>query len=59
VKCVDCGRLFIENDSLTNMWVNKHAIVTALSVHYEGLSVRKVSRQLEGIFGEKVRQMTI
>lgn len=59
VRCVDCGKRFIENDNLPNMRVNKHAIVSVLSMYYEGLSVRKVSRQLEGIFGEKVSQMTI
>lgn len=59
LKCLDCGKRFIENDSLPRMRVNKHAIVTAMSMYYEGLSVRKVSRQLENIFGEKVSQMTI
>ena len=41
------------------MRVNKHAIVTAMSMYFEGLSVRKVSRQLESIYGEKVSQVTI
>lgn len=59
VKCVDCGHRFFDNQSLPRMKVNKHAIVTALSLYFEGLSARKVSRQLESIFGEKVSQMTI
>jgi len=59
VKCIDCGKRFIENGNLPSMRVNKHAIVTAISLYYEGLSVRKVSRQLENIFGEKVSQVTI
>jgi len=41
------------------MRVNKHAIVTAISLYFDGLSVRKVSKQLENIFGEKVSQVTV
>jgi transposase-like protein len=59
VKCVSCGHRFFENQNLPRMKVNKHAIVSALSMYFEGLSIRKVSRQLEGIFGEKVSQMTV
>jgi putative transposase len=59
VKCIDCGHRFFENQNLPRMKVNKHVIVSALSMYFEGLSVRKVSRQLEGLFGEKVSQMTI
>ncbi len=59
VKCIQCGKRFIDNDSLPSMRVNKHAIVTAMSMYFEGLSVRKVSRQLENIYGERVSQVTI
>src|ERR1700730_17265316 len=59
LKCLDCGKRFTENDNLPKMRVNKHAIVTALSMYFEGLSTRKVSRQLETIYGEKVSQVTV
>ncbi|HEV2226754.1 MAG TPA: hypothetical protein VGR56_08130 [Nitrososphaerales archaeon] len=59
VRCVDCRKRFIENQNLPRMKVNKHVIVSALSMYYDGLSVRKVSRQLENIFGERISQMTI
>ena len=59
LKCMDCGKRFTEGDSLPKMRVNKHAIVTALSMYFEGLSTRKVSRQLESIYGEKVSQVTV
>jgi len=59
LKCNDCGKRFTESDSLPKMRVNKHAIVTALSMYFEGLSTRKVSRQLESIYGEKVSQVTV
>ncbi len=59
LKCNDCGKRFTESDSLPKMRVNKHAMVTALSMYFEGLSTRKVSRQLESIYGEKVSQVTV
>ena len=59
LKCLDCGKRFTESDGLPKMRVNKQAIVTALSMYFEGLSTRKVSRQLESIYGEKVSQVTI
>ena len=59
LRCSECNRRYVENDNLPKMRVNKHAIVTAISLYFDGLSVRKVSRQLESIFGEKVSQVTI
>ena len=59
LKCLSCGKRFTESDNLPKMRVNKQAIVTALSMYFEGLSTRKVSRQLESIYGEKVSQVTI
>ena len=59
VKCLGCGKRFIDNNNLPSMRVNKHAIVTAMSMYFEGLSARKVSRQLESIYGEKVSQVTV
>lgn len=59
VRCNECGKRFIDDGSLPSMRVNKHAIVTALSMYFEGLSTRKVARQLESIYGEKVSQVTI
>jgi transposase-like protein len=59
VRCLSCGKRFIDNDALPNMRVNKTAIVTAMSLYFDGLSARKVSRQLESIYGEKVSQVTV
>ena len=41
------------------MRVNDHVIVTALNLHFGGLSTRKVSLQLAEIFGEQVSQSTV
>jgi transposase-like protein len=59
VRCLACNKRFMEDGNLPNMRSNRHAIVSALSMYFEGLSVRKVSRQLESIFGEKVSQVTV
>jgi len=59
VRCLACGKRFYDNGNLPNMRVDKTAIVTAMSMYFEGLSVRKVSRQLESIYCEKVSQVTI
>lgn len=59
VKCVQCRKRFYENENLPSMKASKHAIVSALSLYFEGLSVRKVSRQLESIYGERVNQSTV
>lgn len=59
VRCLSCDKRFIDNGNLPSMRVNKHAIVTAMSMYFEGLSARKVSRQLESIYGEKVSQVTV
>jgi transposase-like protein len=36
-----------------------HVIVTALNLYFDGLSVRKVSQQINNIFGEKSSQVTV
>ena len=59
LRCLTCGKRYVDNGNLPKMRVNKHAIVTAISLYYDGLSVRKVSKQLESIFGEKVSQVTV
>ena len=58
-KCKDCGHRFYQNGKFVRMKVNKHTIVTALNLYFDGLSLRKTQRNLEQIFGEKVSQVTI
>jgi transposase-like protein len=41
------------------MRVNDHVIVTALNLYYEGLSTRKVQKQLSAIMGEEVAASTV
>jgi len=58
-RCKDCGHRFFENGKFVRMKSNKHFIVTALNLYYDGLSLRKAQRNLEQIFGEKISQVTI
>jgi len=58
-KCKHCGHRFYSNGKFVRMKVNKHVIVTALNLYYDGLSLRKAQRNLEQIFGEKISQVTI
>jgi transposase-like protein len=41
------------------MRVNEHVIVTALNMYYDGLSTRKVKKQLADIYGEHVADSTV
>ena len=56
---MDCKHEFIDNRTFVKMRIKDKAIVTALDLYFEGLSVRKVQRQIAKIFGVKVSQVTI
>jgi putative transposase len=58
-KCKDCGHRFYPDGKFARMKTDKHMIVTALNLYYDGLSLRKAQRNLEQIFGEKISQVTI
>jgi putative transposase len=58
-KCKDCGHRFYSDGKFSRMKNDKNNIVAALNFYYDGLSLRKVQRNLEQIFGEKVSQVTI
>ena len=58
-KCKDCGHRFYLDGKFAGMKTDKHIIVTALNLYYDGLSLRKTQRNLKQIFGETVSQVTI
>ncbi len=58
-KCKDCGHIFVPNGSFTRMRNEKAMIVASLTFYYDGLSLRKVRKNLEQIFGVNVSQVTI
>lgn len=58
-KCKDCGKIFIDNDNFTRMRTQKHIISVAMDLYFEGMSVRKIQRQIAYIFKVKVSQVSI
>lgn len=58
-KCKDCGKTFIDNNNFTGMRTQKYIISVSLDLYYEGMSVRKIQRQIEYIFKVKVSQVAI
>jgi transposase-like protein len=58
-QCKDCSHKFYDNGRLSRMKVKKHVVVAALSLYYDGLSVKKTQLQLQQLLGEKVDSSTI
>lgn len=58
--CKECGHKFYENgNEYARMRTPTHIIIASLNLYFDGLSARKVSRQLKDIFGEEVSQPAI
>jgi len=58
-KCKECGKQFINNDNFARMRNKKHIIAVSMDLYYDGLSVRKIQRQIGYLFKVKVSQVTI
>lgn len=58
-SCKDCSHKSVDNGNYARMRTNKRAIVTALDLYFEGLSVRKIKRQTRKIFGIGITQVAI
>ncbi|MGP8023293.1 MAG: IS6 family transposase [Methanobacterium sp.] len=58
-RCKTCGKTFIDNDNFANMRTQKHIIAIAMDLYFDGMSVRKIQRQIEYIFKVKVSQVAI
>jgi transposase-like protein len=58
-KCKKCGKQFINNDNFACMRNKKHIIAVSMDLYYDGLSVRKIQRQISYLFKVKVSQVTI
>ena len=50
-KCKDCGHRFYLNNTFSNMRTDGRIIAKALDLYFDGLSVRKVRRQIKKTFG--------
>ncbi len=49
--CRNCGRAFAGNDATPGMHYPPDRIAAALNMFYEGLSIDKIRRQLESLYG--------
>ncbi len=57
--CKDCGKTFIDNDNFTAMRNKKQVIAFAMDLYYEGMSIRKIERQIQYLFKVKVSSVAI
>ena len=57
--CKDCKHKFVDNETFVKMRIKDKVIVTILVLYFEGLSVRKIQRQIEKIFEVIVSEITI
>jgi putative transposase len=58
-KCRECKHRFFLNANFAKMKLDKNAVVVALNLYFDGLSLRKTKKNLEQIFGIKVSAVTI
>lgn len=58
-KCKDCGKTFLDDDNFLGMRNKRQIIAVAMDLYFDGMSVRKVQRQIEYIFRVKVSQVSI
>lgn len=58
-KCKSCGKTFLDDENFAGMRTQKHVIAVAMDLYFDGMSVRKVQRQITYIFKVKVSQVTI
>jgi putative transposase len=59
-KCKTCNHKFTDNgNTFAKMRAPTHIIVASLNLYFDGLSVRKVAKQVSEIFGEEYSQVTV
>ena len=57
--CKECGHKFIEGSSFPRMRTKSRVISTSLDLYFEGLSVRKIQKQVEKLYDVSVSQVAI
>lgn len=58
-KCKECAKQFIDNDNFDRMRTQKHIMGFAMDLYYDGMSVRKIKRQINYLFKVKISQVAI
>jgi putative transposase len=58
-KCKNCGHRFTEGSAFPKMRTESRIISTSIDFYFEGLSIRKISNQLEKLYGVHVSNVSI
>jgi transposase-like protein len=57
--CKDCGFKFLDNGHFERMRSKKRVVAVAMDLYFDGMSVRKIQKQVAYIFKVDVSQVTI
>ena len=57
--CKGCNHKFLDNGNFVRMRTKPQIIVTSLDMYFEGLSVRKIQRQIAKIFQVHISQVSV
>ncbi len=58
-KCKACGHRFTEGSDFPKMRIKSRIISSSIDFYFEGLSVRKITVQIEKLFGVHVSQVAV
>lgn len=58
-KCKNCGHRFIEGSDFPKMRTQSRIISSSIDFYFEGLSIRKISIQIEKLYGVHVSNVSI
>src|SRR4030066_1281930 len=58
-KCKNCGHRFTEGSAFPKMRTESRIISSSIDLYFEGLSIRKISTQIEKLYGVHVSQVTV
>ena len=50
-KCKNCGHRFTEGSAFPKMRTESRIISSSIDFYFEGLSIRKISTQIEKLYG--------
>jgi DNA-directed RNA polymerase subunit RPC12/RpoP len=58
-KCKSCGHRFTEGSAFPKMRTKSRIISSSIDFYFEGLSIRKISTQIEKLYGVHVSNVSI
>jgi transposase-like protein len=58
-KCKNCGHRFTESSDFPKMRIKSQIISSSIDLYFEGLSIRKISTQIEKLYGVHVSNVSV